>query len=644
LGNTRYSTLARIDTRNVSKLGAVWMSAQLDATAPSRATPVARDGLMFFTAGAWVYALNAKTGTRVWRYRSTIAPASASGDEGGRGNPSREGVAIGDGLVYVGLSNAYVIALREQTGELLWSTYIGDVPRHRGQGVSGAPTYANGLVFTGLNADFGLRGRVVALDAKTGRQVWEFWVIPGPGEPGHDTWPGDSDVWKRGGGAIWLVGAADPDLGLVYFGTGNGVPQYGGEVRPGDNLYLCSIVALDMRTGALKWHFQLVRHDVWEADVAIAPVLFDAEINGRRRRGIAAMRADGYLFTLDRESGKPLTPVEDRPVPQDSLQETAATQPFPVGADRVLPDCDEWRKQPTPAGFELGCFFTPPSVGKPNLLVPYVGMRVTPMAFSPQTGYFYVSGQARLEWLRRSENPYFLSLGFSAGKNAPGLAGYHVMAALDSRTNTIVWRKEFRVGMPGGAMTTAGGLVFQAAGDGNLQGYDAKTGEVLWNFQTGARSGGPPTTYEIDGEQYVAVVADAHVWAFKLGGTIPPLAAPAAPAENQFAGPVAFSGPILDTNLIETASLERDMGVTGHHYAADEYAFSPYRARVKAGTEVSWQNNGTMIHTVVAQDGSWTTGPLGPAQVGVVKFDKPGNYIYICKEHPWAMAQLIVVP
>src|SRR5262249_25579041 len=154
-----------------------------------------------------------------------------------RGLPNREGVAVGEGLVFVGLSNAHVIALREKSGEPVWNVFVGTDPERAGQGVSGAPVYANGLVFVGTAGATGFRGRVIALEAQSGRKAWEWFVMPGPGERGHETWPKDTDAWKTGGGAVWLVGAADPDLGLVYFGTGNGVPQYAGDTRAGDNLH-----------------------------------------------------------------------------------------------------------------------------------------------------------------------------------------------------------------------------------------------------------------------------------------------------------------------------------------------------------------------------------------------------------------------
>jgi quinohemoprotein ethanol dehydrogenase len=642
-GNTRYSPLAHINAANVATLAGAWTSARFDDGGGGRAMPVIRDGLLFITAGSWVYAYDARTGATVWKHQTGAAPASPGlGDftRPEQGLPAREGVAVGDGLVFVGLSNAHVVALREKTGEQAWDVFVGIDPPRPGQGISGAPVYAGGLVFVGTSADPGFRGKVVAVDAQTGRKAWEWFAVPGPNDRGHETWP-KSDTWKVGGGALWLVGAADPDLGLVYFGTGNGVPQYAGDERAGDNLYLCSVVALEIKTGTLRWHYQTIRHDIWEADIAQSPVLFDAQVGGQTRKAIAAMRTDGYLFMLDRENGKPLIPIEERKVPQDPRNHTVATQPFPVGADRVLPDCDEWKKQTIPAGFELGCFFAPASLDKPNLLTPAWGMRVTPMAYSPQTGYFYALGNASLQWFRRTEDPYVFILG--AGR-VPGMPqGYGVMAAIDSRTNKIVWKKEYRGGgRPAGALATAGGLLFQMAPDGNLIATDAKTGEIVSQFQTGsAGGGGPAASYAIDGEQYIAVGLRNTVAAFKLGGSI---AARPAPEQAPRPAPALFNGQIQDTNRIEVATYVKDSSQGGTRYYMDEYAFSVYRARVKVGTTVRWVNNGRQHHTVMAEDGSWTTPSLTPLEAGGVTFTKPGEYTYICKEHPWAKAQVLVTP
>ncbi|HXX44245.1 MAG TPA: PQQ-binding-like beta-propeller repeat protein [Candidatus Acidoferrales bacterium] len=640
-GNERYSSLAQINKENVAKLGAAWISEKIAPPPRSRAMPLIDNGLMIFTAPPFVYAVNISTGQVTWKYRTA---AGEGGLFGPPGSPDAEGVAVGEGLVFVGLSDTAMMALREQTGEFVWKVSIAAPSGEPTGRPSGAPLYSDGVVSLGTTADYGYRGQIVGVDAKTGHEVWRFFVIPSPGDPGFETWPKSNNAWKHGGGAVWLVGAKDPDLDLIYYATGNAVPQYGGENRPGDNLYTDCLVALDPKTGKLRWHYQIVHHDIWEADVAEAPVLFDAQVNGQTRKAIAAMRTDGYLFMLDRTTGKPLGRIEERRVQQDAFQKTSATQPYPVGGQPVLPDCDYWKTQSLPKGFELGCFFTPASTQKPNVLAPVYGMRATPMAFDPQTQFFYATGNAALQWFRRAEDPDFFSLTFS--NRVPGLSklGYGVLAAIDTRTDRIAWTKEFRgTERPSGALATGGGLVFQMPGDGNIEAYDAATGSPLWKFQTGAAGGSPPISFETGGEQYIATIVGGNVWAFKLGGTLPQRPAPSAPAPSVSLQD-DFSGAIVDTADIETTTLARDMGLSGAHFLSDEYAFNPYRARVKAGTTVSWRNNGTMTHTIVAVDGSWTTGPLQPLDIGQVKFDKPGTYDYICKDHPWVYGQIIVEP
>lgn len=634
MDNTRYSSLAQINSQNIAKLGAAWTSDKVGPGPSSRSMPVINGDLMFLTAPPYVVAVNIDTGKIAWRYRTASGPVG--GIMGPPGSPDREGVAVGDGLVYVGLTNANLIALREDTGDLVWKTFIGDDVNEPSAGISGAPVFADGLVTAGLNADYGYRGQIVAVDAKTGREAWRFFVVPAPGEPGSETWPKNNDSWKHGGGAIWLVGAFDPQLDTIFYATGNAVPQYGGENRPGDNRFTDCLIALDRKTGKLRWHYQIVHHDIWEADVAEPPVLFDAQIDGQSRKAIAAMRTDGYLFMLDRVTGKPLGRVEERAVPQDAFQKTAATQPYPVGAEPAIPDCDYWKTQALPKGFELGCFFTAASVERPNLLVPVYGMRATPMAFDPQTRFFYVTGNAGLQWFRRTSDPDF----FSLSAHVPGLSElpFGVLAAIDSRTDKIAWKKEFHGSRPSGALATAGGLVFQMPGDGSLQAYDATNGSLVWQFQTGELGGSPPLTFENGGEQYIATIVGGSVWAFKLGGTLP--ARPAPP----IAPPEEFSGPVTDTSTIDTTSLTRDAGISAPHYMIDEYQFDPYRARIKAGTRVTFKNNGSITHTIVADDGSWTTGPLKPLDIATVPFDKPGTYVYHCKEYPWDYGEIIVEP
>jgi plastocyanin len=265
-------------------------------------------------------------------------------------------------------------------------------------------------------------------------------------------------------------------------------------------------------------------------------------------------------------------------------------------------------------------------------------MRSTPMAYSPQTRYFYATGNAALQWFRRSKDPDFFSLGFS--NRVPGLSklGYGVLAAIDSTTGKIAWQKKFVHGRPAGALATGGGLVFQMAGDGNYKAYDAKTGDVLWQFQTGAQAGGPGVVFEDKGQETIASIAGGAVWLFRLGGTLPEgKAPPVRPREE-------FSGRVSDKTNIETSMAVKDNGLTGEHVIQDEYEFNPFRTKVKVGTQVTWRNNGVLDHTVEAVDGSWSTGTLHPLDIGKHTFDKPGSYAYHTKEFPWQYGEIIVEP
>src|SRR5262249_52016833 len=356
LTNQRYSPLNVINKDNVKTLGGAWTSAVFDGESQSRATPIVADGVMYVTAGPWVYGLNPKSGETIWKKRADERPlplgtslmnpgAQAEALKTDRKLPSASGVGVGAGLVFAGLTGGEVGAFDAKTGVPVWTTQIGDDPAPKGQAVSGVPLYYNGKIFVGLaNGDFGLRGRVVALDAKTGKKLWQFFTVPGPGEFGHDTWQSDNDAWKFGGGGVWLVGCVDPELGLVYFSTGNPVPMTGGEVRGGNNLFTDSVVALEMETRKLRWHYQLVHPDISDADVALSPLLYEPESNGRTIKGLAGIRSDGYVFMFDRKTGKPILPVEERAVPQDRFAKTSATQPYPAGGDTVLASCDEWKQ------------------------------------------------------------------------------------------------------------------------------------------------------------------------------------------------------------------------------------------------------------------------------------------------------------
>ena len=640
--SSRYSTLTDISTETIDRLGGAWVT-RLEGGASSRATPVVKDGVIYLTAGANVFAIDAGSGEPVWRWEPDDAEAGMV--------PSWQGVGLGEELVFVGLRSADVIGLRRDTGELAWVTPVGSVPRESGEIVTTAPLHAHGRVFVGVaNGDAGGQGRIVALDAATGEKLWNFFIVPRPGEFGHDTWPQDSSIWTRGGGGVWLNGTVDPDLGMVYFSTGNPVPMFGGEIRKGDNLFTASVVALDVETGERRWHYQVVRHDVWDADIATPVLLYETEVDGRSRKGLAAMRADGYLFRFDRETGEPLTPIEERPVPQDAFQYTAPTQPFPVGLDSILPDCSYCRDR-VPPPFELSCSsYTPPSrtertIVAPGAPIPMV--RVTPMSFSPQTGYIYAQGRATVGLARRFRDPWLL---FSTGYQPTLPDPVGVLAAIDAQTGAVAWKQEFSAGRlaTSGPLTTAGGLMFWGSADGHFEAYDARTGERVWTFRTspaGARlRPGPAATYEVDGRQHIAVPMGNELWTFALDGTVPPRAegpseAPEAP--QSWYGPVA---PPRETDVIETGRLtenpERMPG--GKRSELDEHSFNPVRALVSVGAPVQFLNNGQIPHSIAAQDGSWTTGTLQPAMSEHVTFDQPGTFLYHCTDHPWAIGEITV--
>ena len=373
-----------------------------------------------------------------------------------------------------------MLALDENTGKPVWRQAIAEHAGPSGGGgqwVSGAPILIDGMVIAGLS---GARtpvdrndGRIAGLDAKTGAVKWVFHVVPGPGEPGHDTWPQNGDLWKHGGGAVWVNPAADPKLGLVYLGTGNPLPELGGEERSGDNLYTASVVALDVKTGKLRWYFQATHHDVFEMDLGTPLVLYDAKIGGKIEPGIGVMRTDGYLFLLDRVTGKPIHPIEERPVPQSKLQMTAATQPYPVGADQIGPNCVQ--KGAAPTGFQFGCYFDALEPDHPNMLTPVATMRSSPMAYSPDTGYFYVTGSEETVWLRRYENPYVFD---GDVNNLPGMKSHGILAAIDAKTDKIVWEKTspYRIENGSGMTATAGGLVFHGEPDGGVAGLGSEIG------------------------------------------------------------------------------------------------------------------------------------------------------------------------
>ncbi|HTJ62837.1 MAG TPA: PQQ-binding-like beta-propeller repeat protein [Alphaproteobacteria bacterium] len=630
LDNNRYARLTQITPENIKSLSGAWRTELPGAS--SKASPIVVDGVMYVAAGGGaiqgggggaVYALDAKTGAVKWTFSPQGAGISAL----------NKGVAVADGKVFVGLSNAHVAAIDAKTGKLVWDGLAGEDPPAAGQFISVAPVVADGKVLVGVGSgDAGFRCRLAALDVKTGKQVWSFISIPGPGEPGHDTWPAEGDAWQHGGGGVWATPAVDLELGLVLFGTGSAYPQYGGDVRPGANLYTASVMAVDLKTGKYKWHFQTAHHEIWESDVGGPELLYDAKIDGKTVKAVAALRTDGYLFLLDRKTGKPIFPVEERPVPQNARLKTWPTQPYPVGADKVGPNCVE--KEALPPGFVGACFWEPIDYDQPNVINP-MSTRFAPTSYDPKQRLFFVSGGADAHWARRQPNPYF----FNFSSTAPGIKSYGLLSAFNADTNKIVWQKRlpWPIAFGGGSTVTEGGVLFHPQPDGNLQAFNSKTGDQLWEFQTGAPANGAVTTYRLDGKDYVSLVSGSNVWAFALDGKVGPLPAPPAPPTES-----DFSGRIVTTNQVQMSVELENNGLRSDLTYIDEYALKPTRVKIHAGDSVTWTNTGKETHTPTARDGSWTAGPVAPGKTATVKFDKPGKYTYFDKDHPWSIGQLIV--
>ena len=530
--NRRYSPLNEINRATVERLKGV-SRIRLNGSGfgpqySAEAQPIYFNGVLYVATGADdVFAIDVESGKFLWTYKANLDPAISTACCGW----TNRGVAIGDGKVFLGQLDGKLVAFDQATGKVVWS--IQAEKWQEGFTITTAPLYYDGLVITGFaGAEFGVRGRVKAYNAKNGSLVWTFNTIPGPGEFGHDTWPGNNEVWRNGGATVWNTPALDPELGLIYFSTGNAGPDFNGGVRPGDNLFSASIVAVDVRTGKYRWHFQEVHHDLWDYDAPNPVVLFDVDIGGVTRKGLAQAGKTGYLYILDRTNGKPLIGIEERAVAQEPRQATAATQPFPVG-DPFVPTSMEM----APEGFTLvnrGSIFTPYwtdyALMKPGLRG---GANWPPSSVDVQTGYIYVCAGDQAGVFRawdiadRAPPAGEFYIGGNFGTNPLPMLG--VLAALDLRTNKLVWQQHWPERCLSGSVTTAGGLVFIGRNDGRLTALNSATGAKLWEFQTGAGMNAPVSTFEHRGHQYVAAYSGGHVqggargdsvWLFALDGTL----------------------------------------------------------------------------------------------------------------------------
>lgn len=482
----RYSTLDQITKDNVKQVAPAWVfqfgAAGIHAGASTysfEATPLVVDGVMFVSGwDGWVWALDGKTGQELWRYKHEI-PYDVSLC---CGNVNR-GVAVAEGKVFVVTLNAHIVALDATTGKLLWDSTYGDV--RAGESATVAPLVVKDLVIVGSSGgEFGVRGHMDAFDRETGKHVWRCYTVPKPGEPGSETWPADGEAWQRGGANCWLTGTYDPELNLMYWGTGNPAPDFDGEVRPGDNLYTCSVVAVDPDDGTIKWHYQYNPHDLWDYDSIAENVLFDS--GGRKL--LVHCDKDGYMFVLDRTNGElvRVTQYGERVDWGDISEDGEITI-------KIYPD-----KEGEPVHFWPG---------------PAGAKEWTHTAYSPQTELLYIPVQDVGATVRRRRREFKESMpywGASVVVDSTDMKGF--VKAFNPATGKEVWRHEHKLPMCASMLATAGELVFTGEPTGEFNAYDARTGDLLWQFQTGNGHHGSPMTYDIDGRQYIAVPVGWGGW------------------------------------------------------------------------------------------------------------------------------------
>jgi alcohol dehydrogenase (cytochrome c) len=479
----RHSQLAGISRGNVAGLRPAWIYQTNDLN-PFEATPIVADGMMYVSEPpSNAAALDLRTGRPIWIFRRAVP-----GDAGVCCGQVNRGVAVLGQKVFLGTLDAHLLALDAKTGRLLWDTTVADYKQ--GYSITAAPLALRDKVIIGVSGgEYGIRGFLDAYDLESGKRLWRFWTVPGPGEAGHETWEGDS--WKTGSAGTWVTGSYDSSLNLLYWGTGNPGPDYNGDVRRGDNLYSASLVALDASSGKLKWHFQFTPHDTHDWDSNHVPVLIDGAFRGRPRKLVAVANRNGFFYLLDRETGEFL------------LGKPYAKQTWARGLDEGGRPITVPAMEPKPEGTAV----YPGIHGATNWNSP---------SYSPGTGLMYVAAREEGTIYYRATAEYKAGSFFSAGgmRGIPGVEPSGSIKALDPLTGEQRW--EFALHSPpwAGVLSTAGGLLFGGTNEGNLFALDATSGKRLWDYQAGAPVYAAPMCYEFEGKQYVAITVGHSLMAF----------------------------------------------------------------------------------------------------------------------------------
>ncbi len=491
-GNTRYSKLDQITTKNVQRLKVAWVL-QLGTLEAQESTPLVIGDTLYVTSSSGpkhVFAVEAKTGTVRWRYSPEIPADVQQTTCCGLDN---RGVAYAKGKIFVTRLDGYLVALDARTGKELWKSQVVDYTQ--GAAITSPPTAVKNLVVTGFaGGEYGVRGYISAFDQDTGKEVWRLYTVPATGEPGSETWKGDS--WKFGGGAAWYVGSYDPQLNLLYYGTSNPAP-WAAVVRGPDssaygdftNLFTASTLAIDPDSGKIVWHYQSTPYDAWDYDGVNELVLADVVVGGQTTPVLFKADRNGFFYVLNRKTGKLISAEPYVFVNWATGVDKASGRPIEIPEKR--PRLDTWARDICP-----------------NL---FGGKNWEPMAYSPQTRLVYIpTFNLCMDLAGRTaeykRGMFYLGSEWDLAKVGPG---GHMSEAIawDPIKNVKVWGNKEELPFMGGMLPTAGGLVFH----GNIQGWfkalDASTGKLLWQFNTGSGISAGPVTYELDGKQYVAVVS-----------------------------------------------------------------------------------------------------------------------------------------
>jgi len=483
----RYSALSAINPGNLSGLRAEWVF-HAGNTKRLEVTPVVINGVMLVTAANDAFALDARTGRVVWHHSWPISDGLID-DASQHVN---RGVAAWHNRVYMETDNAHLLCLDVRSGNLLW-----DVPYanwNKNYGATSAPLVVKDKVIVGTSGgDDGVRGFVAAYDVLTGKLVWRFWTIPGPGEFGSDSWPGQ--LYLHGGGTTWMPGTYDPQLNTIYWGTSNPAPDFEGGARPGDDLYTDCVLALDPDTGKLKWHFQFTPHDLFDYDAVETPILIDVVYQGAPRKLLVQANRNGYVYVLDRTNGKFLSATAFVEKLNWAKGIDAQGRPLLTGI------------QPTAEGSRV----CPGYAGATNWFAP---------SYNESTHSIYFMA------LEECETYFFKPQAFQEGrgyystgvKRIPGETAQKVLVAFNLDTGSIAWKYPQTGGghSSAGTMTTAGGVVFFGDDSGSFEAVDARSGKPLWHFNSGQDMSASPMSYAVAGRQYVAIAAGSDVFSFAL--------------------------------------------------------------------------------------------------------------------------------